>query len=207
MGQGEGGPAGSAGGLSTVCVFCGSSRGRSPSYAAAADGFGRLLAARGIGLVYGGGHVGLMGVVADAVLRGGGRVTGVITRALQEREVAHLALSELLVVETMHQRKAAMADRSDAFVMLPGGLGTFEEVFEVVTWSQLGIHGKPCGVLDVDGYFDPLVAMLDRATEEGFIRGDHRQLLPVDADPERLLDRLAAWRPPPGERWLDDAQR
>lgn len=193
--------------LSTICVFCGSTRGRSPAFARTAERFGRLLAARGLDLVYGGGHVGLMGVVADAALAGGGRVTGVITRALQEREVAHRSLTELLVVQTMHQRKAAMADRADAFVMLPGGLGTFEEVFEVVTWSQLGIHAKPCGVLDVDGYFDPLVALLDRAADEGFVRGDHRQLLLMDTDPERLLDRLAWWRPAASGGWIGDAER
>jgi uncharacterized protein (TIGR00730 family) len=158
-------------------------------------------------LVYGGGHVGLMGVVADAALAAGGEVHGIITRALQELEVSHLELTSLTVVETMHERKAAMADRAEAFVALPGGFGTLDEFFEVVTWTQLGVHAKPCGLLDVAGFFDPMLALLDHATREGFIRPEHRASVLVDTDPAALLDRLAAWSPPALEKWLDRDDR
>lgn len=193
--------------LGSVCVFCGSSPGADPAFAAAARGFGRLVAQRGMDLVYGGGHVGLMGEVADGALAAGGRVLGVITRALRDREVAHGGLTELHVVETMHQRKAVMADLADAFVMLPGGFGTWEELFEAVTWTQLGIHRKPCGVLDVAGYFDPLVALLASATSQRFVRPEHHDLLLVDDDPVSLLSRLAAWRPVATDKWLDRSER
>jgi uncharacterized protein (TIGR00730 family) len=173
-----------------ICVFCGSSSGVHPVYEQAARDVGRLLCQRGIELVYGGGNVGLMGTVANACLNAGGRVIGVIPQALADKEVAHTGLTELRIVGSMHERKLAMADLSDAFVALPGGYGTWEEFFEVLTWSQLGIQRKACGVLNVNGYYDPLLAMADRAVTEGFVRPVHRDLLLTDADPQRLLDRL-----------------
>ena len=193
--------------LKAVAVYCGSNIGTDPAYAAAAASLGQTLADRGIRLVYGGGHVGLMGVLADVVLGNGGEAYGVITRALKEREVAHSGLTSLTVVETMHERKAAMADAADAFVMLPGGYGTLDEFFEVVTWTQLGIHAKPCGVLDVAGYFEPLRTLLDGATQNGFIRPVHRDLVLTESDPAALLDRLAAWTPVTTDKWLKRSQR
>ena len=193
--------------LKAVAVYCGSNIGTDPAYAAAAASLGQTLADRGIRLVYGGGHVGLMGVLADTVLGNGGEAYGVITRALKEREVAHSGLTSLTVVETMHERKAAMADAADAFVMLPGGYGTLDEFFEVVTWTQLGIHAKPCGVLDVAGYFAPLGTLLDGAARAGFVRPAHRGLVLTDTDPAALLDRLAAWAPVTTDKWLKRSQR
>jgi len=193
--------------LKAVAVYCGSNIGTDPAYAAAAASLGQTLADRGIRLVYGGGHVGLMGVLADVVLGNGGEAYGVITRALKEREVAHSGLTSLTVVETMHERKAAMADAADAFVMLPGGFGTLDEFFEVVTWTQLGIHAKPCGVLDVAGYFAPLGTLLDGAARAGFVRPAHRGLVLTDTDPAALLDRLAAWAPVTTDKWLKRSQR
>ncbi len=193
--------------LSAVAVYCGSNAGTDPAFAAAAEGLGRLLAARGIRLVYGGGDVGLMGVLSDAVLGAGGEALGVITRALVDKEIAHTALTSLTVVETMHERKAAMSDAADAFIMLPGGYGTFDEFFEAVTWTQLGIHEKPCGVLDVGGYFAPLAALLDTATRQGFVRQVHRDLVITEDDPARLLDRLAGWIPVTSDKWLDKSER
>lgn len=193
--------------LRAVAVYCGSSQGADPQYARAAASLGRLLAERGIRLVYGGGDVGLMGVLADAVRGAGGEVLGVITRALVDREVAHPGLTSLTVVETMHERKAAMSDAADAFVMLPGGYGTFDEFFEAVTWTQLGIHAKPCGVLDVAGYFGPLRALLDMATRHGFISEVHRDLVITGDEPARLLDLLAAWTPVTTDKWLDRSER
>lgn len=194
--------------LSAVCVFCGSSPGRQPEYASLAKSLGGALARRGLALVYGGGRVGLMGVVADAVLAEGGRAVGVIPKALARKEVAHEGLSELEVVATMHERKARMAELADAFLALPGGLGTLEELFETWTWGQLGIHGKPLGLLDTTGYFDPLVTFLDHAVAEGFVRAQHRAMVrrhrvPEDGDPGVLLDRLAAYRAPRVEKWLE----
>jgi uncharacterized protein (TIGR00730 family) len=193
--------------LRSVAVYCASTPGVDPLYAEAAEALGRLLAERGVHLVYGGGHVGLMGVIADAALAAGGEVHGVITRALQGKEIAHRGLTSLEVVETMHDRKAAMADRADAFVMLPGGFGTLDEFFEVLTWTQLGIHDKPCGVLDVDGYFDPLRALLDRATEQHFVRDAHRDIVIIETDASTLLERLARWQPVVIDKWLDRDQR
>jgi uncharacterized protein (TIGR00730 family) len=193
--------------LSAVAVYCGSNHGADPAYAQAAAALGRLLAERGIRLVYGGGHVGLMGVLADAALAGGGEVFGVITRALQAKEVAHDALTSLTVVDTMHERKAAMADAADAFVMLPGGYGTFDEFFEAVSWTQLGIHDKPCGVLDVAGYYAPLRVLLDEARRQGFVSRVHRELVITESEPRRLLDRLAGWAPVTADKWLDRSQR
>src|SRR6202795_3253496 len=182
--------------LRRICVFCGSNAGARPAYSQAAQTVGRLLCRRGIELVYGGGHVGLMGIVADACLNEGGRVIGVIPQALADKEVAHTGLTELRIVGSMHERKALMADLSDAFLALPGGYGTWEEFFEVLTWSQLGIQGKACGVLNVDGYNDPLLQMADRALSEGFLREVHRGLLLSDTDPGRLLDRLSSYAVP-----------
>ena len=193
--------------LSAVAVYCGSNYGADPAYAKAAAALGRLLAERGIRLVYGGRHVGLMGVLADAALAGGGQVFGVITRALQAKELAHDALTSLMVVDTMHERKAAMSDAADAFIMLPGGYGTFDEFFEAVSWTQLGVHNKPCGVLDVAGYFAPLRAMLDLATRQGFVSRVHRELVITESEPRRLLDRLAGWVPVTAGKWLDSSRR
>lgn len=182
--------------MESVCVFCGSSRGAHPEYGEAARQIGRAVAARGLTLVYGGGNVGLMGEVADAVVAAGGRVVGVIPQSLAEWEVAHTGLSELHIVGSMHERKQQMAEMADAFIALPGGIGTFEELFEILTWAQLGLHQKPCAVLNVRGYFDPLLTLLDRAVEEQFLLPQHRALLLSEpGDPALLLDVLAAWQP------------
>lgn len=188
--------------LQTVCVYCGSSPGRRAAYLDAARELAVVLVERGIGLVYGGGRIGLMGAIADAVLEAGGHVTGVIPRALASKEVAHDALSELIVTESMHARKTLMADRADAFVALPGGIGTLEELFEVWTWSQLGFHEKPCGVLNVEGYFDALIGFIDQAVDEQFLRPAHREILFVDRHPRALLDRLSAYEPPNIPKWI-----
>ena len=197
----------SNGALQAVAVYCASNKGTDPVYGRAAASLGRLLAERGIRLVYGGGEVGLMGVLADAVRDAGGDVFGVITRALVDKEIANPGLTDLTVVHTMHERKAAMSDAADAFIMLPGGYGTFDEFFEAVSWTQLGVHSKPCGVLDVAGYFAPLRAMLDVATRHGFITAVHRDLVITDDEPTRLLDRLAAWTPVTNDKWLDKSER
>ena len=173
-----------------VCVFCGSSPGVRPAYLEAARAFGALLAERGTGLVYGGASVGLMGEVADAVLAGGGEAFGVIPRGMVDRELAHAGLTELHVVETMHERKALMAQLSDAFVILPGGAGTLDEFFEALTWRQLGLHAKPLALLDVDGFFAPLLALADHLVEEGFVDAAFRAVLLVEDEPATLLDRL-----------------
>ncbi len=193
--------------LSSVCVFCASSPGADPVFASAAAGLGRLLAQRGIRLVYGGGHVGLMGVVADAALGEGGEVHGVITRALAEKEIAHSGLTSLRAVETMHERKATMAAMADGFIMLPGGFGTLDEFFEAITWTQLGVHAKPCGVLNVDGFFDPLLALFAAATEQRFLRPEHRDLVIVETDPELMIRRLRSWVPVTVGKWLDRSER
>jgi uncharacterized protein (TIGR00730 family) len=193
--------------LSSVCVFCGSSPGHDPAFVEAAAVLGRTIARRGMTLVYGGAQVGLMGVLANAALDEGGEVHGVITRALETKEITHRGLTSLDVVETMHERKAAMADRAEGFVMLPGGLGTLDEFFEAVTWTQLGVHDKPCGVLDVADYFAPLQALLDNATGQGFVRTEHRGMLMVDADPGSLLDRMADWAPVVVDKWIDRDDR
>ena len=185
-----------------VCVFCGSSPGRDPRYAAQAKALARELAARGIGVVFGGGSVGLMGVLADHALAAGGQVTGVIPHGLAARELAHRGVADMRVVPTMHARKALMADLADAFVALPGGLGTFEELLEIATWGQLGIHRKPVGILNVAGYYDPLVALLGHAADAGFVSEPNRGLFVVEEDPARLLDRLAVHVPPPGPAWI-----
>jgi hypothetical protein len=189
-----------------ICVYCGSSPGARPGYRQAAEELGRVLAGRGIGLVYGGGNVGLMGAVADAVLAAGGQVTGVIPRALEAREVAHTGLDDLRVVGSMHERKALMADLADAFVALPGGVGTLEELVEVMTWTQLGVHAKPCGLLDAEGFYDHLLAFLDHAVQERFLRAEHRALLVHAGSAPELLDAFAAWEPPGLDKWIDRGQ-
>jgi uncharacterized protein (TIGR00730 family) len=189
--------------MRSVCVYCGSSAGASPAYAAAAAELGRELAGRGIGLVYGGGNVGLMGAVADAALAAGGAVVGVIPEALVAREVAHGGLTELHVVASMHDRKALMAELADAFVALPGGLGTLEELFEILTWAQLGLHRKPSGLVNVAGYYDGLVSFLAHAVDERLLRPEHAELLLVDERPAPLLDRLATATPPVLPKWID----
>jgi uncharacterized protein (TIGR00730 family) len=190
--------------MKRVCVFCGSSPGNRDVYLEAARATGRALAERGIELVYGGGSVGLMGAVADAVLDAGGAVTGVIPRALELRELAHRRLTTLHVVGSMHERKARMAELADGFVALPGGMGTLEELAEILTWAQLGLHARPVGLLDAAGYYRPLIQFFDRAVAEGFLRPEHRRLLLVGPEPGPLLDRFAGWAPPPVERWIDD---
>ena len=175
-----------------ICVFCGSASGRAPNYAAAARELGQLLAERGIGLVYGGGNVGLMGELADAVLDAGGRAIGVIPQQLVDREIAHGGLTELHVVENLHQRKALMAELADAFLTLPGGVGTMEELFEVWSWGRLGLHSKPCGLLNVDGYFDSLRTLTDQMVTEGFLEPEYRKMLLIEEQPSVLLDRLTA---------------
>lgn len=184
-------------GFANLCVFCGSNTGANPAYADAAQSLGRLLAAQGTRLIYGGGNVGLMGIVANAALQAGGQVVGIIPEALMKMEVGHLDLTELRVVTSMHERKALMAEMADAFIAMPGGIGTLEEVFEVWTWGQLGLHTKPLGFLDVAGYYTHLHAFLDHARDEGFLKPRHRAMAAVDADPHRLLERLAAYAPPP----------
>lgn len=193
--------------LHRLCVFCGSSSGAHPAYVRAAAEMGRVLAERGIGLVYGGGKVGLMGAMADACLRAGGRAIGVMPRNLVEKEIAHQGLTELRVVGSMHERKALMADLAHGFIALPGGFGTWEEFCEVLTWSQLGLHRKACGLLNVNGYYDPLLAMADRAVAEGFVREVHRDLVVTDTDAARLVDTLSTYRVPVVDKWMDRAAR
>jgi uncharacterized protein (TIGR00730 family) len=187
--------------LSSICVFCGSSAGHDPVYADVARRMGETLARRGIRVVYGGGRIGLMGEVARAALASGGEVVGVIPEALMRRELAYDDLTELHVVATMHERKALMAERSDGFIAMPGGFGTFEEFCEVLTWSQLGIHAKPVALLNVKGYYRPLLSLFDHAVTEGFVRPLHRSLVLADADPERLLDAMASFVAPKLEKW------
>jgi hypothetical protein len=194
--------------MKSVCVFCGSSTGTNPVYALAARELGRELAARKLGLVYGGGRVGLMGEVATAALSAGGEVLGVIPHALAHKEIVFAECTELIVVDTMHARKALMADRSDAFVALPGGYGTCDELFEIVTWAQLGIHRKPVGLLNVNGFFSPLLAWLDQIVSEGLLKPKHRDLLLVADTVPELLAALAAWTPPaPVTKWVEPDER
>jgi uncharacterized protein (TIGR00730 family) len=185
-----------------VCVFCGSSVGNNPTYQDAARTLGRLLAERGIGLVYGGGAVGLMGVIADAAIEAGGTVIGVIPQALFDREIGHGGVTDLRIVDSMHTRKAMMADLSDAFIAMPGGVGTFEEFFEAVTWTQLGLHRKPCGLLNVAGFYTPLALFIDQAVSEGFIKPIHRAAIVVDSDPARLLTSLDKIELPDVPKWI-----
>ena len=193
--------------MEAVCVFCGSREGSRPAYAEAARRTGREIARRGLGLVYGGGRVGLMGAVADAALEEGGEVVGVITEALISREVAHAGLTKLHVVGSMHERKMLMADLSDGFVTLPGGYGTLEEFFEVLSWAQLSIHEKPCGLLDVNGFWDPLSTLFDHAVTEGFVNPNHRSLALTEGDPSVLLERMERYTPPETRKWMGPRER
>jgi hypothetical protein len=190
--------------MKSIAVFCGSSDGVSPVYRETAAQLGRELARRGITLVYGGARVGVMGAVADAVLEEGGKVIGVLPYFLQRREIAHKALTELLLVDSMHERKAKMVDLADGFLALPGGPGTMDEFFEVFTWGQLGLHRKPCGILNVGGYFDPLLAQFDVMAREGFLRPAHRAMLVTDETPEGILDQFAAYKAPDVITYLNE---
>jgi uncharacterized protein (TIGR00730 family) len=191
--------------MTRVCVFAGSSSGADAAYADAAHQLGRTLGERRLGVVYGGACVGLMGIMADAALAAGTQVTGVIPSALVAKEIAHRDLTDLRIVPSMHERKALMADLSDAFIALPGGWGTLEEFFEVLTWAQLGLHRKPCGLLNVHGYFDRLLSFLDHTVEQGFVRREFRSMIAVSPSPAALLDRLASYHPPTVEKWIDRA--
>lgn len=189
--------------MKNICVYCGSNFGDRTSYRQAAESMGKLLAQRNIGLVYGGGDVGLMGVVADAAIDAGGEVTGVIPKLLADKEVAHQRLTNLHIVNTMHERKHIMAELSDAFIAMPGGFGTLEELFEVVTWTQLSFHNKACGVLNVEGYYDGLLTFLDHATAEKFIRPHHREIVVVDTEPAALLEKLNKFEHASVQKWTD----
>lgn len=189
--------------MKAVCVYCGSSPGRLDAYADAARALGQTLVARDLGLVYGGASIGLMGLIADTVLQLGGRAVGVIPQALARKEVVHRHLTELHVTQSMHERKTMMAELSDGFIAMPGGIGTFEEIFEIWTWAQLGIHAKPCGLLNVAGYFDALTSFLDHATAEEFLKPPHRALLIVEQQPQALLDRFASYQSPNTKKWLE----
>ncbi len=185
-----------------ICVFCGSSAGFSGAYRAAAVELGRFLAEQGLGLVYGGGRIGLMGVLADAVLAQGGRVIGVIPQPMVAREIWHSGLTELRIVPSMHDRKSLMAELADAFIALPGGFGTFEEFCEMITWSQLGIHRKPCGLLNVAGYYDPLLKLFDHAVAEGFLKRENRELVLASASCQELLEKMQAFEPVVVRKWI-----
>jgi uncharacterized protein (TIGR00730 family) len=193
--------------MKRICVFCGSSPGARPAYRAAAASLGAALAARGIGLVYGGANVGLMSELAHSVLDAGGEVIGVIPRSLVQRELALTGLADLRITDSMQERKAVMADLADGFIAMPGGLGTLDEFFEVLTWTQLGIHRKPSGLLNVEGYFDTLLAFLDHAVAERFVKDVHRSMLIVELEPNRLLDRLDAFVAPEDDKLLDRSNR
>jgi uncharacterized protein (TIGR00730 family) len=193
--------------LRKVCVFCGSNTGTQPVYMQAAREVGRLLSERKIGLVYGGANRGLMGALADACLESGGKVIGVMPRALVDKEITHRQLTKLYMVDSMHERKALIADLADAFLALPGGYGTWEEFFEVLTWSQLGLHRKACALLNVGGYYDCFLGMADRAVQDGFLRMPHRELMIADTDPSRLLDRLSECDVPVTDKWIDAGSR
>lgn len=189
--------------MKSVCVFCGSNPGNDPVYAAGATAMGVEIAKRGLTLVYGGGAVGLMGIVANAALEAGGRVHGIIPRALREKEIGHNGLSELEVVDTMHTRKARMAELSDGFIAMPGGIGTFEELFEVWTWGQLGIHSKPLAFLNIAGFYDPLASFLDNTVEAGFLKQNHRAMAITDTEPATLLDRMEQYVPSATFKWVE----
>lgn len=192
--------------IQRICVFCGSRAGHNATYREAAIELGRELAQRGYGLVYGGGQVGLMGVIADTVMRHGGEVDGVIPRPMVSRELAHMHITRLHEVGSMHERKARMAELADAFIAMPGGFGTFEELFEIITWAQLGIHQKPIGMLNTAGYFDPLQHLMEQAISAGFVKPEHRQLTVIDVQPILLLDALEGHAMPPTRPWLSAKQ-
>ena len=193
--------------LNRICVFCGTNPGSRPEYGAAARQLGQLLAEEGIELVYGGASVGIMGQLADSVQEHGGHVTGIIPQQLVEKEAAHTGIPDLIVVASMSQRKSQMADMSDGFIALPGGIGTLEGFFEILTWGQLGIHAKPSGILNVEGYFDGLTGFLDHAVREGFLTDAHRDAIVVETDPRRLLQRIRAYTPPEGEKFMGRTHR
>lgn len=190
-----------------LCVFCGSSPGHDPIFIETAGALGTALAGNGIGLVYGGASVGLMGAVADAALAGGGHVIGVMPQALAAKEIAHDGLSDLRIVGSMHERKALMAELADGFIALPGGLGTFEELFEVWTWAQLGYHRKPCALLNIGGFYDRLADFLDGVVEAGFVKPVHRSMLIVEREPEALIEAIRAYEPPAVEKWIRAGER
>ncbi|MBV9791072.1 MAG: TIGR00730 family Rossman fold protein [Chloroflexi bacterium] len=192
--------------MQKICVFCGSSPGLLPDYLTAARELGAALVRHDLGLVYGGAHVGLMGEIANSVMQHGGEVIGVMPQSLIDREIAHRGLSELHVVQSMHERKAKMAELADGFIALPGGFGTLEELFEIVTWGQLGLHRKPFGLLNVNQFFDQLIGFLDFAVGQQFIRPQHREMILVDAEADRLLARFAAYEPPSVTKWIDRAE-
>jgi uncharacterized protein (TIGR00730 family) len=192
--------------MKRICVFCGSRSGTSSGYDEGARRLGRALVEAGLTLVYGGGRVGLMGVLADAVLDLGGEAIGVIPKALVRREVAHMGLSDLRVVGSMHERKALMSELSEGFVALPGGIGTLEEFFEVLSWAQLGVHRKPCGLLNVEGYYDPLLAFFDSVVARGFLSEEHRSMVLVETEPEPLLEAFARYRAPEVAEWIDRSE-
>jgi uncharacterized protein (TIGR00730 family) len=189
--------------MKRICVFCGSNAGADPVFLETAETVGEFLARKGIELVYGGGRVGLMGKVADAVLANGGRVTGAIPESLAIKEVAHAGLSEIHIVDSMHERKALMAELSDGFIALPGGFGTFEELCEIITWAQLGIHQKPCAILNVAGFYDNLIAQIEVSVSQNFIRDEHRRLVLVESEIGRLYDLMKNYEPPVIEKWID----
>jgi len=192
--------------LQSVCVFCGSSPGLDPAYTEAARSLGRTLAKANIRLVFGGGHVGLMGVVSNAAIEAGGEAIGVIPKFLVERELAHTGLTDLRIVGSMHERKAMMSDLSEGFITLPGGTGTLEEFFEILTWAQLGEHEKPCGLLNVAGYYDSLLTVFDQMVKRGFLSEPNRDLVLVESEPERLLQRLESYQPPKTAKWIDRSE-
>jgi len=192
--------------MKSVCVFCGSNPGQDPVYAAGARAMGAEIAKRGLTLVYGGGAVGLMGIVANAALDAGGEVHGVIPKALRDKEIGHIGLTRLEIVDTMHTRKARMAELSAGFIAMPGGIGTFEELFEIWTWGQLGIHAKPLALLNVAGFYDPLAVFLDRTVEEGFLKPNHRAMVMTDTEPATLLDRMEAYVPAATYKWIEKEQ-
>lgn len=189
--------------MKRLAVYCGSSPGADPAYADGARALGTAMVARGLGLVFGGGHVGLMGTIADAVLAAGGEVVGVIPTALRDKELAHKGCTELHIVDTMHERKALMADLADGFVAMPGGYGTFDEMFEMLTWGQLGYHSKPCGFLNIAGYYDVLFTFLDTCVDARFVTRTHRDMILTGDEPGALLDAIAAFDPPDQAKWLD----
>jgi uncharacterized protein (TIGR00730 family) len=189
--------------MKSVCVYCGSNVGTLPAYRETAQSLGRLLASEELKLIYGGGHIGLMGALADALLDAGGSVVGIIPRTLADRELAHQGLTELRIVGSMHERKLMMAELSDGFIALPGGFGTFEEFCEILTWAQLGMHAKPCGLLNVEGYYDPLLSLFDRAVADGFVRQKHREIVLTATEPQALLQAMRSYQPPTAHKWID----
>jgi len=192
--------------MKNICVYCGSNPGRQEAYSSAARALAKSLVDRNLGLVYGGASVGIMGLIADTVLQLGGRAVGVIPEALVRKEVAHKSLTELHVTQSMHERKTLMAELSDGFIAMPGGIGTLEEIFEIWTWAQLGIHAKPCGLLNAAGYFDALTTFLDHAVAEQFVKPPHRAILIVEQTPDVLLDRFASYQAPTVQKWVEKAE-